>query len=370
MQVEQPGVVLFGEDTLNYAQKFLWIPSKRAIRAGYAGPEWKQDSIGKSSTAFGSFTTALGEGSVAIGTFNRASGAKSMAIGDNSNAKGDGSIALGILATATNSYSVALGANISSGFSSVATGYNSTASAYTSFSAGEFSVASGQRAIAMGTQTLADSYGSFAAGQYNIGGGNKDMWVATDPLFTIGNGSSAGRTNAFEVKKNGHVFAPTLSGFGMMSAMTYNPTTGEIGYDNSSRRYKINIETLQDNWSQMLESRPVSYSRPENPDFMEIGYIAEELDSLGLNNLVGYNQEGLPDYVRYDRVVLYLTEIIKSQQNQISALTQDVRELKSTASTQNGQIQQLIELIKSQDRKVTDGLERKYKNPKTSEIGQ
>ena len=350
LHVDNPGIVLFGQDTFNHVEKFMWISSKRAIRAGYGGAEWQLANVGKSSTAFGSFTTASGEGSLAVGTFNTASQKGSMAIGDNNMATGSGAIALGIGATASNTNSVALGPNTSGGFSSVAMGNNTAASAYNSFSAGEWSVASGQRSTAMGEWALADSYGSFAIGRYNLGGGNGAAWVATDPLFMVGNGSSSGsRSNAFEVKKNGHVFAPTLTGHGMMTAMTYNTMTGEIGYDNSSRRYKINIETLQDNWNKILQTRPVSYSRPENPDFNEIGYVAEELDSLGLTNLVGYNQEGLPDYIRYDRVVLYLTEIIKSQNHQINSLTQDVEELRASANVQSEQIQELIQLIKSQN---------------------
>lgn len=348
LHVEDNGIVLFGADTVNYGPKFMWIPGERAIRAGYAAGEWQAASVGKSSTAFGSFTTASGEASLAVGTFNTATGKGSMAIGDNSDATGEGSIALGISAEASNTHSVALGQNTSSGFSSVALGFSTTASAYNSLSAGELSVASGQRATAMGEWALADSYGSFAIGRYNLGGGDANTWVATDPLFIVGNGTSMGRSNAFEVKKNGQLFAPTLGSIGAMKTMMYNSTTGEIGYDNSSRRYKINIETLQDNWTKLLQTRPVSYSRPQNPDFQEIGYIAEELDSIGLNNLVGYNVEGLPDYVHYDRIVLYLTEIIKNQNQQINSLTQDVAELKTSASVQNAQMEELIKLVSEQ----------------------
>lgn len=350
LHVDNPGIVLFGQDTFNHVEKFMWIPGKRAIRAGYGGSEWQLANVGKSSTAFGSFTTASGEGSLAVGTFNTASQKGSMAIGDNNMATGSGAIALGIGATASNTNSVALGPNTSSGFSSVAMGNNTAASAYNSFSAGEWSVASGQHSAAMGEWALADSYGSFAIGRYNLGGGDQDNWVATDPLFMVGNGSSTGsRSNAFEVKKNGQLFAPTLGSIGAMKTMMYNSTTGEIGFDNSSRRYKIHIETLQDNWTKLFQTRPVSYTRPQSPDFQEIGYIAEELDSIGLNNLVGYNAKGLPDYVHYDRIVLYLTEIIKSQNHQINSLTQDVEELKASANLQSVQIQELIQLIKSQN---------------------
>lgn len=110
--------------------------------------------------------------------------------------------------------------------------------------------------------------------------------------------------------------------------MQYNSSTGEIGYDNSSRRYKTNIKTLVDDWSKILQARPVQYTRPASQDYWEYGYIAEEIDSIGLTNLVGYDQLGLPDDVKYDRMVIYHNEILKLQQSQIQELKELVTELK------------------------------------------
>ncbi|MBK8504035.1 MAG: tail fiber domain-containing protein [Saprospiraceae bacterium] len=63
--------------------------------------------------------------------------------------------------------------------------------------------------------------------------------------------------------------------------MQYNSTTGEIGWDNLTRRYKIKISTLSDDWTKILQTRPVTYARPASPDHWEYGYIAEEMDSIG-----------------------------------------------------------------------------------------
>ena len=117
-----------------------------------------------------------------------------------------------------------------------------------------------------------------------------------------------------------------LKDIGDKKNMQYNSSTGEIGYDNSSRRYKTNIQTLKDDWSKILEARPVRYTRPDSPDCWEYGFIAEEIDSIGLTNLVGYDAEGIPDDVKYDRMVLYLNEIVKNQEQQIKILKeQNVR---------------------------------------------
>jgi hypothetical protein len=106
--------------------------------------------------------------------------------------------------------------------------------------------------------------------------------------------------------------------------MQYNSSTGAIGWDNSSRRSKTNISTLEDDWSKILNSRPVKYTRPGSPDYWEYGYIAEEMDSIGLQNLVGYDTLGIPDDVKYDKMVVYLTEMIKIQQRSIAALQLEI----------------------------------------------
>ena len=93
--------------------------------------------------------------------------------------------------------------------------------------------------------------------------------------------------------------------------MQYNTSTGEIGYDNSSRRYKTNIVDLKDDWHKILQVRPVMYDRPNSPGEWEYGYIAEEMDSIGLSNLVFYNREGLPENFNYEKMILYLTEVLK-----------------------------------------------------------
>ncbi len=109
--------------------------------------------------------------------------------------------------------------------------------------------------------------------------------------------------------------------------MQYNSITGEIGYDNSSRRYKIKVGTLTDDWTKIFLTRPVKYTRARSPEHWEYGYIAEEMDSIGLNNLVGYDLEGIPSDVKYDRIVIYLTELMKIHQKEIDGLHKKIARL-------------------------------------------
>ncbi len=130
-----------------------------------------------------------------------------------------------------------------------------------------------------------------------------------------------------EITQSGRLYTNTngLRNIGNFRNMQYNPSTGEIGYDDSSRRSKQNIETLKDDWTKLCKTRPVQYSRFHSPDRSEIGYIAEEIDSVGLGHLVGYDHDGKPADVRYDRMVLYLTELVKDQQEKIDELIEQNR---------------------------------------------
>ncbi len=120
--------------------------------------------------------------------------------------------------------------------------------------------------------------------------------------------------------EGGHLFARGLRDIGDKNNMQYNSSTGEIGYDNSSRRFKSNISTLEDDWQKILKVRPVKYDRAHSPGDWEYGYIAEEMDSLELKNLVFYDQRGRPENFNYRKMVLYITEVLKIQQKAIARM--------------------------------------------------
>ena len=190
------------------------------------------------------------------------------------------------------------------------------------------------------------NYGAYKHGFMSFweGGGSKRTgWLgfpndgSDDLYFTNENTGSIVLYNDpeyIELTPDGRLFASGLRFIGDKKNMQYNSSTGEIGYDNSSRRYKTNIQTLEDNWAKILDTRPVKYTRPNSPEYWEYGYIAEEVDSIGLTNLVGYDPKGIPDDVKYDRMVIYLTELVKIQNKRIETLEQDILELKAKEKEQ------------------------------------
>lgn len=56
-------------------------------------------------------------------------------------------------------------------------------------------------------------------------------------------------------------------------------------------------------------------------DAREVGFVAEELDELGLTEFVGYDDDGLPASIRYDRLTAAIIPLLQRQQAQIDALT-------------------------------------------------
>jgi len=197
--------------------RFMYVPVKRAIRAGFvSGTQWDHDSIGSYSAAFGYNTKAIGSRSFAIGYGSEAIGAY-------------GCIAGGYESKALQDYSIALGrSNTSSGTGSLALGYQTTAS--------------GNYAATMGFSTTAQSYLSLAVGRYNTLSGSTSSWVSTDPLFVVGNGTSDGsRSNAFTLLKDGRTgvgitpaYMLDIENSGFTRGLNINNT-----YSGSSTKYGI-----------------------------------------------------------------------------------------------------------------------------------
>lgn len=103
-----------------------------------------------------------------------------------------------------------------------------------------------------------------------------------------------------------------------------NATALHINNDNrlikatSSRRYKENIEPLDlgEAAEAFLQLEPVSYNYIGSSD-PDIGLIAEDVAEL-VPEMVTYNQDGLPEAVKYDKGVLYLLDIVRRQQAELA----------------------------------------------------
>lgn len=96
-------------------------------------------------------------------------------------------------------------------------------------------------------------------------------------------------------------------------------SSGNVFKDASSRRYKENITPFNTDFSKILDVSPVSF-KYKNSTSTNIGYIAEDFHTLGLQNLVIYDHAGKPDGIKYDKLTLYIIEILKTQQKLLDEL--------------------------------------------------
>jgi len=94
-------------------------------------------------------------------------------------------------------------------------------------------------------------------------------------------------------------------------------------YQTSSSSYKKNIRNLEDEFHKILQAKPKAFD-DKKYNFKEIGYIAEEFDQQGLNNLVIY-EDDKPIAIKYDLVSLYILEVVKDQEEIIKIQQEKLR---------------------------------------------
>ena len=136
--------------------------------------------------------------------------------------------------------------------------------------------------------------------------------------YQYGGNISAGKGHKFWT---GGVLANQTLKFHIADDYTYNVGNMTIGgtlTENSSIRYKDNVETIKYGLDKVLQMRGVSYTKKDT-GIKEIGLIAEELNEI-IPDLVIKNEEGLCDSVSYGRITAVLIEAIKEQQKQIEEL--------------------------------------------------
>ena len=140
-------------------------------------------------------SAGTGSNSIKIGRYTvSATGSYSCAVGDSSTASGDYSHAEGRSTTASGHYSHA-------------EGRNTTASGQYSHTEGSSTIASGNSSHAEGSHTNANNQSEHASGQFNVSSkANNTFGDSGNTLFSVGNGTSAARHNAFEIRQNGDVY--------------------------------------------------------------------------------------------------------------------------------------------------------------------
>lgn len=208
---------------------------------------------------------------------------------------------------------------------------------------------------------------TFQGGLINIqSAGNGDVQVLSDDrLWLFADGNLDGTVNGNITMRadgtaafggDGGTFVLPQSGSGTAN-VRMDTATGQLTYVSSTERVKSDIQDLAVDPGAVLQLRPRTWlpgpttrqcpdwahtQHPEGechagelidppPDAVrEVGFVAEELDALGLGDFVEYGvDDGLPMSIRYDRMTAALIPLVQQQQAQITELTERVTALEA-----------------------------------------
>jgi len=179
------------------------------------------------------------------------------------------------------------------------------------FQALEF-IATGANNIALGTNagvslTLADS-SNICIGNTGIVGDNNTTRIGTA-------GAGAGQQNKCFI---GGIRGITTGVADAIAVLI--DSAHQLGTVSSSARYKDNIQDMDEESSPVMELRPVTFTyKNDDQKRMQYGLIAEEVDKV-MPRLVVYDEEGLPQSVRYNDLPQLLLNELKKLEKRVSHL--------------------------------------------------
>jgi len=332
------------------------------------------------SNTDGSFNTAVGAGTLVLNIGNQAmgQGVENTAVGAGAllfNTTGSGNTAVGLTALLNNTTApgnTAVGAdallNNTTGDSNTATGAgallsNTTGGENTAVGSNAlFSNTSGGVNIAVGFDALMNNMTgtvNTAVGEAALAnsGGNRNTAVGAGAGSTLTNGDSnvyIGSDMSGVAVESEHTYirninTTSVSGGGT-DTVTVDLTTGLLGHLSSSRRYKENIQPMNNASETLYRLKPVTYRYKKEIDHTQspaFGLIAEDVAEVN-PALVAHDDKGLPESVHYEMVnAMLLNEFLKEhrtveeQQKTIAELKSGMTVLAATVKEQAAQIQKV-----------------------------
>jgi len=153
----------------------------------------------------------------------------------------------------------------------------------------------------------------------------------------------------------------------------YVDSTGLLGYQPSSLRYKENVVNMEDiDW--LYNLRPVNFDYKDHietkydkygneytvtipgTDVQEYGLIAEEVESVNAL-LVSYNEDGLVETVEYDKLVTPMLKAIQDQKGNMDPLLERIKVIDNGLEiSRSGATDEVDSLVLYQDSNDSAGL--------------
>jgi hypothetical protein len=135
--------------------------------------------------------------------------------------------------------------------------------------------------------------------------------------------NTASPTNAHHFVGGIRNTSPNSAGTGTTLVIDGN---GDIKAFSSSIRHKNSIEDYYKGLKDIKQLRPVTY-KFNGEDIVTAGFIAEEVDAIGMDEYVIKNSEGQPDALGYAQMVALLVNGIKELSAKVEELEEKVHEL-------------------------------------------
>lgn len=143
--------------------------------------------------------------------------------------------------------------------------------------------------------------------------------------------ASAPPTSSADIFFGGMYINPSRRTTGSGANTFWDSSSGAFFRSTSSLKYKTDVIDATYGLSEVLKLRPVTYKGKAEADTGKLfgGFIAEEVDALGLKEFVEYDSEGSPDSLAYANMVSLLTKAIQEQQVMIEELKTKVAALEA-----------------------------------------
>jgi len=210
--------------------------------------------------------------------------------------------------------------------------------------------------------TVAGGTDNVAGGQYSFAAG-RNANATDDGAFVWGDSSST----AVTAGGNDQVRFQASGGFVVENTQQFRITDGLPGGSGtpveidsngllvesanvSSVRYKTDIEPLDPAPGEVLELEPRSFEYEESGE-EDVGLLAEEADEH-VPELVGYDEEGRPDSIRYDRLAVFLQPEIRRNRERIADLESDDDTLRAELERKDERIEDLEADLAAKDARI------------------
>jgi hypothetical protein len=211
-----------------------------------------------------------------------------------------------------------------------------------------YSNSSGNRNLAIGNNAL---FGN-VSGDYNVALGFSagSQSTGNDNIY-VNNAGVSGESQTLRLGAQG---TAGVLGSGILSAYiagvatsqvtgsaVYVTSTGQLGVLASSERFKMNVQSMQDESDKLARLRPVTFKLRSDPKgTVQYGLIAEEVAEV-YPELVIHGVDGRIDGVRYEELAPMLLFEVQLQQRKFSAQQAAVQALSEQNKILKAQVDDL-----------------------------